>query len=693
MSPRPIVALDTETHPWAVGAMAPKIVSNQTAIRDGDGIACELHSNADEGYSDVFRTLLGRNAGVEVVFQNASYDLACIAAEDPTLIPDIFFALAGSPDLAFEWPTLDVGRISDTKIREKLLNLSTYGSLEWGWGKARLLYDLATLEKNYIGRDRSEEKKGPDAHRNNYGTLDGIPSSEWPLQFQRYAIEDPEGTLVVYEEQEKRLADDERASVATQRFQVACDFALRLITCTGALIDTDRKAEIAAMLERELAPEKHPLCLSMGLLRPAVPPRALGKRMTKGKKESKNLKVIHALIEQVCRENNLDVKLTETGRISADSEVMENVAPLHPALAELKAREELQKLVTTELPRMGDDGIMYPGFDVLKETGRTSSGEIDGVPSGNIQNVDPRARPCYVPPAGHVFYSVDYSALEFCSMAQKCYTLFGFSAMRDLLLAGDDPHAFLGAQMAYALDEGFRDSCPSDDRYEGVYKHFLEHKRGSEKDKKFFKHWRTMAKPVGFGYPGGLGAETLISFAKGSYGVTITLEQAKLFKEIFFESYPEMKLYFRWLETDCKDGDDFTYVTPFGMVRRGASFCAAANGALLQSPAAEGAKLATFEVVRACYDVTYNNGEPSILYGSRVVAFIHDEILGWIREDAFMSERVAEVSRLMIAAMRKVMPDVPIKTEAKLMRRWSKDIEPSFGPDGRLTITEEKQAA
>lgn len=754
---RQLVACDSETYPIGPGELAPKIVSWQTAVM-GEDVQAFLTSNADDDFLPTIEHVFTREE-LRLTFCNAAFDLAVVCANFPHLIPAVFRAVAGPPEHAFEWPKLPeiCGRVYDVKIREKLLNLSEHGSLTFkAFGKGGVMktfYDLASLEKDYIGRDRSDQK-GDDSWRANMAQLDGVPSDQWPKEPYLYGLEDAEGTIRVHLAQEERLKKN-GGSLATEKFQVAVDFALRLIACTGWPIDNVAKAEIASMLERELAPEKHKLCLELGLIRAAVEPRVKNKKgeLTKGKKETRDLKAIGALIHDVCVEHGLEIVLTDKGDeiadgggvealkqrrpadwqryICQDAEVMENVAPFNEALKELKGVLDLQKLVTTEIPRMGDLGMMWCGYNVIVETGRTSSaGEKKKkdkpplYPSGNIQNVDPRARGCYVAPEGWVLYSVDYSSLEFCTFAQVCYSLFGFSAMRELLLEGHDPHAFLGAQMSFAVDKEFHSECRAlqiqDDRH-AIYQFFAGMKKNdahrtthlacaiNHSDRKcdhcgcrqgdeppawskFFSLWRTMAKPVGFGFPGGLAEKTLCSMAKASYGVTITHDQAKLFKELFYEVYPEGKLHKEWVSKTLQDGEDtYAYVTPFGMVRRGAKYCAAMNGTILQSPAAEGAKLATFEVVRACYDPTYNNGEPSILYNSRVLAFIHDEICGRVPEDDFMPERVAEVERLMVASMKVVMPDVPIKAKGCLMRRWSKDAEPVFDRQGRLTIWTPKE--
>ena len=88
------------------------------------------------------------------------------------------------------------------------------------------------------------------------------------------------------------------------------------------------------------------------------------------------------------------------------------------------------KLVTTELPRMRA-GRVHPRYRILVETGRTSShgnkktDKNPAYPAVNIQQIDPRVRPAYVPSPGHVLCAIDYSFIELVSAAQKCIDLFG----------------------------------------------------------------------------------------------------------------------------------------------------------------------------------------------------------------------------------------------------------------------------
>ncbi len=150
-----------------------------------------------------------------------------------------------------------------------------------------------------------------------------------------------------------------------------------------------------------------------------------------------------------------------------------------------------------------------------------------------------------------------------------------------------------------------------------------------------------------------------------------------------------MKAYVRWVSDSCVDPfneDRYAYTTPFGMYRAGADYCSCANGAALQAFSAEGAKLAVFNVIRACYDPT----ACSILYAkARPMAFIHDEILGEVPE-AEAHELCNAMSEIMVDSFRVVTPDVAVKAQPVLMERWNKSAEPVFGQDGRLKVWKPK---
>ena len=689
------VALDTETDLMAAGNVIPNFVCATTAARVGDGLCdTKLITNGDANVFEFLEWLI-TDEDVGLVFHNAAFDMTVIAKAYPVLIPAIFKAYVDD-------------RVFCTQIREKLLQLSTTGDLKFMHlpdGSARPLdYKLVTLETKYLGIERNDQKEGEDIWRLHFVELSGLPAAEYPAEATEYAIADAVGTLKVFEAQEARANLLGAESMVTQEIQVRADFALKLMTGWGLLTDPVAKAEIEAMLARELVPDKLNLLVEYGVLRPGKPSRAhkTGARhhdgtlkMTKGKKESINKKVLGDIVMDVCKQHGLALVPTDKTRNdefpkpSTAAAVMVDLAPLSPVLEQYQHRAKLQKLITTELPRMGvGGGTVHPEFDVIKETSRTSSYASKLYPSLSIQNIDYRVRNCFIPRPGWVILSSDYSSVELACLAQKLFALFGQSRLRDLINNGHDAHAYLGAVLAFNLHEGFRDSCIAEEikSEEDIYLAFLRCKTSTDpKVEAFFKHWRKFAKPTGLGFPGGLGPKTFVTYAKATFDVTVTEQMAYQLREIWHSTYPEMRPYFEWITDNCQDPQNpeaYAYTTPLGAYRAGATYCAACNGAALQSPAAEGGKIAAFDLQRACYDPTAN----SCLLGCHCLGFVHDEFLVEIPHDKFMHERSCEVVRIMVEAMSTILPDVLVQAEPALMLRWDKKAESVFDENNRLTI-------
>lgn len=714
-----VVAIDTETFLLGPGAVAPKLVCLSAAVYDADKdeICAILYGNAQlDEIEDLLVDLL-EDDDIQLVFHNIGFDLTVIANAFPELIPLIF-------------AKLEAGGMTDTGIREKLLNLSTHGKLEYLYApdgsRTKIQYRLMDLVFNYTGVDRSDDKSGDDIWRLNYEMLDGVHADDYPKEASTYAMQDAIDTLEAYDNQAERiLGEIGPGSVRTAEFHAAVAFALRLMTCWGMLIDQEKVDEVDAMCIRELTPEKLALLIENKILIPAQPSRPYDNgargidgnpKMTTPKDPKIKRKLLQQWILDICKARELKVKLTKKAakaakvqysahdamglvaqHCSTDKEVMAGLAPFDPLIKQYQHRQRLQKLVTTYLPHLRGTATIHPEFDVLKETGRTSSYASSKYPSNNVQQEDPRTRPCFVARPGYVLVSVDYAAIELVSLAQKCYTLFGHSVMRDMVNAGVDLHAYLGSGIAYKKSEPFRETCDGLGLKEAdsIYHYFFSLKKT---DREFYDKWRTLAKPVGLGFPGGMGIDAFVTFARG-YGVILTHNEAKELKDIWLKTYPEMNDYFAWIREESVDpnnvGTDedgnptklYSYISPLGMYRAGATYCAAANGASLQTPTAEGAKGGVFNLARACYDVT----RKSILYDSRPVAHIHDENLAEILEDEHMHDRAFAIATIMIESMQKVMPDVKIGAEPTLMRRWDKRAEAVYDEQGNLQIWEPQE--
>lgn len=677
-------AFDTETFPIGPQQCAPKLVCFSVA-QEGKS---NLFSASEEGAEEILQAMFEQK-DLLIICHNAAYDLAVCANHFPSLVTRIFDALAEC-------------RVTDIWIREKLKMLSTHGQLDEATMQATGLDgSLASLAKRHLGLDMSESKKGEDAWRLNYHTLDGMMIEDYPVEAVEYSKLDAEATLGVWHAQ-----NTEPGKTTTEHFQTAVDFALFLQTCWGIAIDEERRDRVLAELTEKLGSEHSQVLVAANILRPAVGPRPHKKnpsKFTRGVPESRNMKMLRTHMEDQAKTRGVELRLTETGEISTDAEAITDALSWceSEVLKAYQAREEISKLVTTEIPRICAP-IVHPRYDVLKETGRTSGrgsrkGRLSLYPSVNIQNVDPRIRECYVARPGHLLVSCDYSALELVTLAQKLLDLFGESALATLINQGINPHDFLGSALAYKLDvkfhesidaAGIRDEMSLFDAYKAMESASDATIRG------LYKHFRDLAKPTGLGFPGGLGPETFLSYAKATYGIDLVqmcggirqdaIEFARSLRNYWFDTYPEMRSYFRWVTgcTDPNNPEKYSYTSPFGMVRSGASYCAAANGAALQTPAAEGAKLGVLEVSRACYDPCAG----SILYGSHPIAFIHDEQILEIPDDGLAHERAMELSRIMVSAMQDVVTKVRVTANPVLMRRWNKDAKQVFDEAGRLQV-------
>jgi DNA polymerase I len=724
-----ICGFDTETHLIAAGDLAPRlVVATFDVAEEGqvsptasvlDTFKAWAVGNSDLGLVqqllEVFQEAYSRR--LILVIQNAAFDLAVVLRYCLDVVAGL---QVGDPKLAKElylliWETLERsmddewggGRplIQDTIIREKLWHLSTHGSVEQRYGRD-LRYGLSDLVTTYFNIDISGAKHTIDAngrvfdHNNvditgtpaaadswrlRYKQLDGIPLERWPAEALAYAISDATWGRKVWEMQEGKRTALYHGSMNSQSLQLYADLGLRLYSATGFRIDQERVHTVESAIDRTLDSVKQVLQLN-GIERP---------------NGTVNLGVVKDRVEKAWQVKGRSVMLTEKGRTSASSEALEELAGIDPILDAYIERQEVIKIKTAFLPNIRN-GMVWSNYDILKETGRCSSyGATDKAKrkplydAVNIQQI-PRAagvRECFLPPEGYLILSCDYSALELCSVAQVTYSLLGYSVHRDKNLAGYDLHSYLGSGMAMSLEPQLVDEATTHDV---AFKSFNTKRKAKVPDemagedpsitlkrtwKKSATKWRNFSKPVGLGYPGGLGPATLVTFAKTQYNVLMDIDQAKVFRELWHQTYPEMKEYFRWVErqkdhanTDEDGNTAHCYETAgFRRFRAGATFCATANGMAMQSLSADGAKRSVAWLSRACSGGLPDDNPYSLLSDCYPLAFIHDENLIAVPDDELATERCLLVSRLMVEAMQLHMPDVLIQAEPALMRRWSKE--------------------
>jgi hypothetical protein len=681
-----------------------------------------------------------------LVGANTQYDLHCIATTFPDLLPLI-------------WKKVRANEVTDVSIREKFKNLATHGQLEYmdmpDGTQAHLLYSLGELIKHYTGKDRSAEKEDPNAPRANYYLMDKLPLERYPVEFRSYALEDADDTFTVYQHQEAYRSTE---AYVTEFFRMQGAFALGCATRPGFRVDKPALNRLRERVAKDNADTKFPELITAGILRPSEPERPYARgvknpdgtpKMKAAVKASVDQTNLMALVSAAFKERGQTPPSTPTGRVQIGVDVVKEVSDYHSALKEFVIRDEDKKLISTYIPQAlwNDQPVdrVHAVFRPLVSTGRTSSGagKDRKFPSMNGQNQDPRFRPIFVPRPDMWFVSADFKSLELVTTAQVTYNLTGRSKHMEKINAGFDLHAFLGSRLAAFLDETLAYLKPMDD--DARYHAFMTLSKGSKSEKTKYKFWRKFAKPVGLGFPGGLGAEKFVTFAGNSpYEINLRefapkylhlfewnstihyyadrmglvkrgddgkcmpwrmaepavaglkIEDARTWpphlqaialaahlKKLWHETYPEMEEYFKIIggNEDTENEGKLFYKTPMGMIRRGCDYAAAMNGCCMQSPGAEGALLAMIDYAQACTDHTVG----SILFGTNPLSFIHDELFGEVWEE-LAHEQAMEIKAIMERALKVVCPDVKVQADPCLMLRWDKMAEPVYDSSGRLTL-------
>jgi DNA polymerase-1 len=549
-----------------------------------------------------------------VVGHNVAFDMACLCAHYPHLIPGIFQAYEN-------------GRVEDTLIRQKLIDLRTTGRLADS-------YSLKAVAERY---GLEVDKDG--GWRTGYSALRGIPVNQWPAGAREYALNDVYTTAEIY----KRQGDVSSAE------HTPADFALYLASCWGVRTSKPRVESLLKVLDEATESAKRRLQRA-GLVR---------------KDGTRDTKKAKAYMQR--RMSN--PKLTDKGGISLDADAC---ALSGSRLLELYARFVSANGTRTKAEDLthGYDLPLQTRYTSIVETSRTSASKprppVYGWQAQNPPNPSKKKggefragfRECLEPDG--VFIIADYPSAELYSVSEVCFRQFGYSALRDLLLADRDVHCALAA-----LTLG--------KTYEEVY----AGRKGP------YKRDRDRGKPINYGLWGGLGKDTFKLFSRAQYGLIFTDEEFMTWRETWRRMLPETVEYFAWINRLLGGGKSATITHPItGFTRAGCSYTSGANF-MFQNLTATAAKAALWEVTRRCYSV-----KSSALYGYRTPLFVHDEIVAEGPENT-AHEAAIELAQVMQDVYNRYTPNVPLKVEACVSRFWSKSAEPVWA-NGRLVPWEGK---
>lgn len=682
-----IIAFDSETIPFVPGRAVPEPVCWSFALPDRRNWLLP----ADSGCAYLEERI---DAGDILIAHHAPFDLTVAAEHRPSLLPKIFQALKD-------------GQIRDTKTRQQLADIAvgrrknptTKKKEVWRPELGQWVtpdYTLAGSTKVegskglvglYLGKDRSADKK-EGAWRTRYGELHRVPLALYPEDPRRYSLEDAVDTGDVCLAQGKRHAQfltvpsDPYSLFINELEQNQAAFALKLVSAWGMRTDgpTLDKLEAAcvevieAARKRLLTPdencdacrdakEKDWYCAEHGLFRYQGPKKDPRREITKN---STNLR---KRVTAAFTELGLEVPMTKPstrapqGQVKTDKDAL--VLSGDPDLEYLAETGPAHSVKNTFVPALRG-GVNVPintTFDELLDNGRISSSNpnLNNLPRGDVLQklIGQDVRSAVIPRTGFVFCSVDFDSAELRSHAQINVDLYRKWGRRDVPEmarqyredSGSDPHLALAARMLrIPLDEA------------------KARKAAGDKD---IKAARQAAKAIVFGCPGGLGPAKIVELARKGYGVKMTLAEAKSLKQQWAETWPEMALYLRYISNETEAGEFNVVQHRSGRIRGKCHYTDAAN-TLWSGKTADGAKLALVNTAFECY---VDNSSP--LYGSRIVAFLYDELI--LEVPIIRASRAAaRLAEVMISSMRVYLPDIPVTASPALMTRWLKGAEPRY---------------
>ena len=288
----------------------------------------------------------------------------------------------------------DAGRVRDTMLRQRLLDIAWPARLVWvvefgrmvprkfaphallgevridegsddGGGAFGAKGGLDALAARHLGIDLSEGKHADGAPRLRYGEVLGLPWHAWPLPFRTYALGDPDATLQVYlaqaeaarekaRDRRERLPDlfdgdpdDPLTPLVDEAFQCAIALPFQAMSARGLRSDRALVRRQRAELE-ELAAWAEALMVEAGVARRepvyAPPPEGPKPRRRKGEPAPEREVLRHEVkvddaemrrrVERLLRAKGLPVEFTKSGKkIKADADTV--FAAVDPAIGDV----------------------------------------------------------------------------------------------------------------------------------------------------------------------------------------------------------------------------------------------------------------------------------------------------------------------------------------------------------------------
>ncbi len=385
-----IVSLDTET--TSIEALDAKLVGLSFSTEDFRAWYVPVSRETEKAKKilEIFRPVY-ENPKILKVGQNLKYDLTVLANYDIHLSGPLF----------------------DTMLAHYLIQPELRHNMDY----------LAEIYLNYK-TIHIEELIGPKGRgQKNMGDLE-------PKDIYKYACEDADVTLRLM----KPLAEELRKNSLEEVFQnieMPLMPVLARMERNGVVLDTETLKEVENDFTARLQTLEKDIYELAGHEFTINSPRQVGEVLFGELKLSEK------------------VKKTKSGQYSTSEEVLRDLHSKHPIVQKILDYRGLKKLLSTyveALPKLINPatGHIHTSFNqAVTATGRLSSS------NPNLQNIPVRGedgreiRKAFIPEAGEIFFSADYSQIELRIMAH----LSGDEHMIEAFNAGHDVHAATAARI------------------------------------------------------------------------------------------------------------------------------------------------------------------------------------------------------------------------------------------------------
>ncbi|MDI3297579.1 MAG: DNA polymerase [Bacillota bacterium] len=239
---------------------------------------------------------------------------------------------------------------------------------------------------------------------------------------------------------------------------------------------------------------------------------------------------------------------------------------------------------------------------------------------------DPEYRACVIPASGRKLVIADYSAIEMRIMAR----LSGDPGLTRVFQEGADPH-----RRTAALIMG-------------------------KPETEVTKEERQLSKSVNFGMLYGMGAAGFQRYAKAQYGVDLTLEEARRFRDAYFRAYPGVAAFHR--RQDAVARREMAVRTLSGRMRRWSSHDMPLTELANTPDQGTGADILKRALARVRPHLDRLDGE--------IVNIVHDEIV--LEAPADRAEEARDIlAAEMRAAGEEFLYPVPVEVEAEVGESWA----------------------